>query len=139
MELKGKINISRMQKSNNDQYIELSLEDDAAGVTFVKAVLTLEDFAKALTGQGYIDTIITPRGLDLVGTIRQTKTEFVPGVTNWDVRQNSDILKEMVAPFEVDGWKARMSDLTNYHHSQVVNGVKGHNTVFTRNVKACDV
>lgn len=114
---KGKITISR-PSGHGEPHIAITLVDNDAHVHFCEVRLGLDEFAKAITGQGFVNCDLHLRGLDKVGTIRENKTEFVPDIGEED---------KSLAPFMVDGWTPRSGDWGNMH-----NGTKGRgfNVVF---------
>lgn len=70
--LEGKLTISKTN-GYNGQWIEISIRDENSGITFVEATLSLEDFAKAVTGQGALPTSFEVRNLRNVGLMCLTK------------------------------------------------------------------
>lgn len=120
--MRGKVTIGR---SSND-VIRISIEDDDAGITFVTAEMSPADFGMMITGLSGVDAEVTVRGLDLVGTRREHKEEFVP------CKGSPTDKTALLAPFEVDGWGARKSDLGNYHRYS--RDPEGYRVMFTRNV-----
>lgn len=86
--------------------VTLELTDHATGVQFVTAELTLEDLARALLGSASVPCLVTTRGLELLGKRLETKTVPVP--LNGDTPPD-----ELLASYEVDGWRGNTADLTN--------------------------
>lgn len=66
-------------------------------------------------------------GNSRIGMEAQSKTEDVP--FDWTTRGEAAINKAL-KPFEVDGWKARRSDMTNHHYTTDM----GQQVVFFRHV-----
>lgn len=99
-----------MSKANgglSGDYWTLRIVDNASGILVVDVDLTLEQFARAI-GHTVIDDAKASYGrLALVGMKHELKSKLVtPNQRidlNWAVR-----LAEAVAPFEVDGWVARV-------------------------------
>ena len=120
MELKGKITISRPARGDDVEEVFISVVDSDASCEFLTIHLSLEDFARVLTGLGRVECVLetTPERLANVGTTHETKTEFVPG-------KYSDNANQAVAPFEVDGWMAVSGYFGNGHRSGERDGVHG--------------
>lgn len=113
--------------------VEIRIFDKEAGLEFLSLTISSEDFLNASLGQMASDCTFITRGLHLVGGKRETKEEFVP----FDGRDsNGPEAAAAVAPFEVDGWKARSGDFGNHHRyvnlDREDDGVKGYMVVFTR-------
>lgn len=114
--MKGQITISRTTSSKTGNTIRISIEDDSSSVTFLEVLMSLEDFALALTGQGYIDCNFELQGIQNVGKIRETKTELVSLANPF--RATDEERLDALKPFEVDGWTARFQDIENHHRYQ---------------------
>lgn len=127
----GKITISRTTHSKEGDSIRIRVQDNLSGVSFIEVQMTLENFALALTGLGYVDCGFELFRPDLVGKIEQNKTEFVPlRDTFWATDEER---QEALRAFEVDGWKARNGDIKNSHNYTKDGKVK---VVFFRHVEA---
>ena len=123
--MNGKITISRIQ-SNQEDYLPISIEieDDDAGIKFLKIKMSLNNFANAITGMGYTDCKIELNGLEKVGKRREIKHEIVPIPENKRFRKKSELeLAEFLKPFEIDGWEGSQYDLNN-SKNLVPNGCK---------------
>ncbi len=123
--MKGHLSISRTSSSRGPDTIRFRMEDDSSGVTFIEAELSLEDFAKVLTGLGHVSCNFELHAQN-VGKTREVKSEIVPLEDKY--RATDEQRQEALKPFEVDGWKARERDISN-HHNYSDKGVK---VVFTR-------
>lgn len=106
--MKGNITISRPRPAD---YIQIEFGDELSGRRFLRAKVKLADFAEALTGLGYVDCEfeLTP---DEVGKVRETKTERIQA-DGYSLTDEQKIA--ILAPYEVDGWRAQRSDLGNHH------------------------
>ena len=115
MKLPGNVTISRVSFSHGEDYISIKIVDETSKVHFVEAMLSLQDFALAITGRGFMDCELDVRGLDLVGLQREGKKEpvMVPK-GSWDTREERAYAA--VRALEVDGWKGRLSDVMNHHN-----------------------
>lgn len=132
--MNGKLTISRVTSNVEKDYIRLRMEDDLSGVTFLDAKMSLEDFAKALMGMGYTDCEfeLCPKH---VGMKRESKIELVPLDDPFFATDESRRLA--LEPFEVDGWRARQSDIKNNHnYARQGDGKYKVEVVFTRFVDA---
>ena len=112
----GSFTLSRMNSNQPlDRPITFRIEDRLSGIEFCEVHVSLEDFAKAITGQGGIPCRVEVRGLHLVGKRRENKTEqvFVPDGP-FETREAR--AKAAVAEHEVDGWRGRVGDATNSHN-----------------------
>jgi hypothetical protein len=123
---------------------DILLTDEASGVQFAQVRLTTEEFGQLMRGRGAADCPTEVRGLDLLGKRRESKSEVVEFAidrlkSDWQGGNHSltapakKYAKGVLAPFEVDGWEARMSDLTNHHRRVGQNGVE---VTFVRYVDA---
>lgn len=96
--------------------------------------MTLEEFAKALfSSTGECEIEFNDSGK--VGTQGEHKEELVP-IPKWEKRDKAGRWKDAaLAPFLVDGWYPRGSDIENFTHRHVVkNGKDYQSVVFFRNV-----
>jgi len=127
--VKGHISISRRTGGGVPESVHIEIEEDNSGIRFVDIELTLEGFARAITGHGNVPGKLTVRGLDRVGWNAENKTEEVP----YDLYSDERNPKAALAPYEVNGWRARSGDLENGHCQ--VPGKKAQRVVFFRHVK----
>lgn len=112
--MNGHITIGRTGYKEGEA-IHIRLEDDSSHIAFLDVYLSLEDFAKTLTNS-YMDCEYELRGIQNVGKKLETKTENVP--LNDPYMTTDEARLEALKPFEVDGWKARESDISNHHRYQ---------------------
>ena len=118
MNLPGKVTISRTTSSVGPDTIRIEIVDQGSGISFVNAIMSLEDFARAVTGYGWQPAELEVRGLERVGMILETKTEQVPYDGPYFKPETLELapqIAEALKPFEVDGWKGDKSDLVNPH------------------------
>lgn len=109
MKLTGRITISRT--SGNREMIVIGITDWDSMAKFVEAEMTLEDFARCVTGH-HSPCELEVRQLEQVGKEIQSKTEYVllsPQATPASIRL-------AVQAYEVDGWIGNDSDAKNHHH-----------------------
>lgn len=69
--VQGTFSISRTQSNYGPDTFTIRLEDTKARIVFAEAVVTPEDLALALSGRSDLSCLITCRGLDLVGKVRE--------------------------------------------------------------------
>jgi len=110
--MNGNLTISRTT-SNTGHTIRIRIEDDSSGIVFLETEVSLENFALALTSLGYVDCEYELYGLDNIGKKLETKTEIVP--LDNPYRATDEARELALKPFEIDGWKARQSDIKNHH------------------------
>lgn len=132
--MKGTIRISRTSSNRGPDTIRIYLEDTISGAQFVTAELTPHDLAMALTGMGDTPCTFEVRGLRVLGKQREVKTEKVPVPDGWLFAKDGPTSTELLAPFEVDGWRARLGDLTNHHRCTTLDGAPAYSVTFTRHV-----
>jgi len=115
--LKGNITISRPSGTdahgNAIKYIQIGFEDESSGTRFLRATLSYEDFALALTGHSFTPCEFRLTA-DKVGLIRQHKREPVfMADGEWATRDER--AAEAVKVLEVDGWTGRAQNALNHH------------------------
>lgn len=106
MKIPGKLTISRIYGGLRDNTIEVRMQDPLSVTEFVTAELSLEDFAKAVTGQGFVDCTLELHGLDRVGKKRETKPLEFTFVSNRNYKGVREEAKELCQSFADDGWIA---------------------------------
>lgn len=131
MKLKGHISISRTTSSHEDDFINLELTDQSSRTRFVSGRIDMKDFAKLITGMGGIEIDLEVGGLDLLGKKHEVKSEDIaigPYPTGSDFKT---FMLPLVAPHEVNGWKASAYDIKhmNDHHLSDLPGGKYTYTV----------
>lgn len=119
--LPGKINISPSYGPDGMAF-RVSIEDLSSGVNVVTAELSAEDFGRALST--IVPCTYRVMGQAFVGKRRENKIEtiFVPRGIRRDrygtVDPDDPLLLQCLKPYEVDGWAASTSDVTNRHRFQ---------------------
>jgi len=132
MNIPGKVTISRTTSSYGPDTIRIEIVDQGSSISFVSAVMSLEDFARAVTGFGWQSAKLEIRGLDKIGMVLETKIEqvFYDGpYFKEKALELAPVISEALQPFEIDGWKGDKSDLVNPHKRA---GDKIQNVVFRR-------
>jgi hypothetical protein len=97
--MKGKISIGKVTCSDTEDYVRVELTDESSSIQFVTAKMSLLNFAKVITGQGYLEIDYELRGLDKVGKKLEVKNEEVNLIDG----DNSDAaIRGAVARFETE-------------------------------------
>lgn len=113
-----KVDILRKRDSKLQNYIEVMVEDCASKTIFCVLTFTLEQFALSAIGNvGNVDCDATLYNLGLIGKRREHKREIVlmPKDERGPKREEAAAVIA-VAAHEVDGWKGRAGDATNWHN-----------------------
>ncbi len=130
--LRGSLSIGRTS-GRDDNPIRIELIDEDAACTVVQIRMSLLEFAECITGKGHCDCVFEFNDSGVVGKQAQSKSELVP-IPSYP-RDKGDWEKKALAPFEVDGWKARESDISNHHcWSREKSGQEYQRVVFFRHV-----
>jgi len=128
--IKGQLCITRPTSSSGEECVSIEFTDTDASVRFATFRIGLADFAKALTGLGYMPGEIEFHGLDRVGMKSENKTERIACEPPYGDKKKLATLKEKIKTLEVDGWSARNGDADN-HYNYFQGGVT---VVFFRHV-----
>lgn len=70
--LKGNITISRIDNWKDKPVMQIRIQDALSRSTFVEAIVTMEDFAMAVTGMSHQKIEFEVDGLDKVGRLKET-------------------------------------------------------------------
>jgi hypothetical protein len=101
--IKGRVTIGMVHSSNTPDYVEIRFVDDASSVEFASARFTLEDFAKVITGLGFVDSDIEVGGLDKVGkTMEHDVVEF-PFQSD-DYKNRDKLAAKEAKKYVPEGW-----------------------------------
>ena len=113
--LAGTIQISRASGGiRDDMPVHITISDESSGCRVLEIYMSLEEYAKAtFSSQGQCVIEHYPNGC-FIGMKSENKTEIVPFDMFKDGRAEGAI-DAALKPFEIDGWKARRSDMTNGH------------------------
>jgi len=134
----GKIRIGQPHTGGADEPerpIRIEITDSTSGVRFCTVHLSPAEFAGILTGTN--EECALELYLSTVGMQLESKDVFVPVVLSETIDDFSADTRKLIAeaslaPFEVDGWKARPGDFGNHHRGSYE---KGFRVVFHRHVK----
>jgi len=109
---KGRLTISKVTCSDRENYIAIEIEE-IEGHASIRASVSLEGFAQAVTGLGNRPVDLDVRGYSHLGKKMEVKDEEIPcssyGLTDEE-------LKKVIKPYEVDGWKGSITSLKNNHN-----------------------
>lgn len=116
-----RVTLSRTYGSDETAPMRLCIEDRASHCRVLETDFSLEQFAELLTSR-HIDTT----GLLYSGPIGCTPENKTEKVLRPNLTRNEAKAEKVLAPFEVDGWRAHTDDLWNHHRSigegmQIVN------------------
>jgi hypothetical protein len=152
---KGTLSCVRVHTGDGPGYVKVEIvEAERASVHVVEFRMTLDQFAKAVTGsiaEGTFELL----NVDKVGMVREVKTEIVPDgrtqlgeadlakLEDMGGRNSRNGMKFITArslePFEFGGWRARTSDFGNGHrHTRMPDGSSAYAVVFIRFVDATE-
>jgi len=104
--LKGQISISRV--FGDESYIQIEIIDKNSRAHFLEIRMDFEEFAKCLTGQSHIDMEFTPRGLYVVGKIKEQKELKFEIPESINFLHHKDYAEKHAQTFADDGWTASL-------------------------------
>lgn len=138
--LKGTITITRRDSSRDAPRFTITVRDELSSCYAIEVEMTAADFAMALS------SCLSPCEFEfndsgVIGMTREWKTLEIPDIPDeetrnleYDLMVPGDREKKLIAlahkhlaPYEVDGWTGRTSDLFNSH-----NWVRGSKPRLTR-------
>jgi len=115
-ELRGHVTIGVPQRSDGSEFVEIRVEDELSGATFAEIRVGLAEFARALAARR-VECAFRLRGMDIVGRRHEHKTVDIRHPCPGDHAHERDgLLREAVAPHEVDGWVGDIDDFRNMHN-----------------------
>lgn len=142
--LAGKLCISRPNCYGGEEYVEITLQDATSHSMMVEIKVPLAEFARALTGFSNQPCRFDVGAVEAAGSVYQYKTEIVRGRGDLfrSGPERDRIEDEALAPFEIDGWRARRSDIGNGHRAvrgeSTEAGAWAYSVTFFRNVRPDD-
>jgi hypothetical protein len=133
--LDAQLTISRPQYGDGRKMIVIRLDDVLSSCGIVDIYIKPEDFAECLTGLSMVPCT-TEVDLDRpIGKKREHKREIVSR-PEFD-RKNLKAAAQLLAPYEIDGWKGDLSDLFNSHRWVLAeDGQWGVSVQFVRHVES---
>jgi hypothetical protein len=128
---KASLTISRASSTTGPDTIYFQVTDEVSRSVILQLEMSPEQFALALTGLA-VRPASAEWCVENLGKRREVKEEVVPfsGYSNSSDEEKARAL----APFEINGWCARRSDLGNHHRIDAANPA-GYRVVFTRFVE----
>ena len=104
MNHKGKITIGRPQYSSGKECITIHIEDKSSHIAFLDIEMKLDEFARAITGLGYVECEFECRGLKNVGKLYEIKpfTFLMPEHNYSNRKEIAEKETERVTPY---GWE----------------------------------
>lgn len=122
MKFPGNISISRVTSNQEESIIRIQVDDELSGCRFAEVNLTLENFALVVTGRSEVDCSVEFQDQAPIGQCRESKEVLIP-LPDEQSREEAAI-QALLAPHEVDGWKAGPRAMENMHNfSRNKNGV----------------
>lgn len=135
MKLSGTVSIGRGMSKGSD--VTVQIIDSASGCVALELTLPVEAFADALFSRtSECSFAINDSGV--LGATQENKTELVPFDCYGPKSKHpadehrTKAAVEALAPFEVDGWYGRASDLFNGHCREKSGDAKRQRVVFYR-------
>jgi hypothetical protein len=114
--IKAKLGMSRAGMGS-DSYMRMEIEDATSGIRFIELEIPMEAFAYLVSGLHGVEATATLRGIENVGMKHEQKTELImtPDDIPYKEQDNPELVEEVLSEYEVDGWKAYVPDLFNFH------------------------
>jgi hypothetical protein len=132
--VKTQLTVFRPQRGDDREEIVIRLEDVISSCVIANIHISLEEFARVLTGRSNIDCTAEIFLDSPVGKKRECKDEVIVPRPKFD-QENKKAISRVLAPYEVDGWKGREDDLFNSHRwRQAADGQDGISVSFVRYV-----
>lgn len=125
MKLKAHLRIGRPSRSDQRETIDIQIIDQISGTQFCELEISLDDFARCLTGLHITNVDMELRWLERIGKIHEHKTELVqfPMLFN-EQKTEKQRKKDALKPFEIEGWKGHEPDLGNGHRGDSRGGYR---------------
>ena len=107
----------RTHRGNLDGFAVISITDEVSGIRFLEIEMDLVQFGLMVSCPTPVPIEFDARGLDKLGWQRQSKIVLVPFSAYSTYSDKAVSISEALIPYEVDGWAAHTSDLTNGHRN----------------------
>ncbi len=120
-ELKGRVTISRVMDASEETPIWIDIKDENSHVLACRIKITLEQYAKAITGLAEIPCSMEFNDSGLVGKIRIRKSIIVPHSKNYfqTPEETAKHIAENCPDVIADGWEPYLNDFNNqYRHTE---------------------
>jgi hypothetical protein len=109
--MKANVSISRVHSSHRDDFIAISIVDEASGLIIWQGDMSLEDFAKTITGQGGLkaetERIASKWSIGVMGCKRICRTVQVANIKGKAEKDSVTIAQETWEQYQElfrDGW-----------------------------------
>lgn len=135
LKLDGRISISRTSGGSQefeDCPVRIEVTDNLSHCRIVEIRMSLEAFANAVFSH-YESCTVEYYDVATIGMRAENKTDLVP-FDMFTGRDNEAAQSKALKSFEVDGWKARRSDLQNGHCAVQEGTKRFQRVVFFRHV-----
>jgi hypothetical protein len=118
MKIDGKLSIGKVH-TRDGHHMEICIEDSKSGTRFVELEIGMTEFAEAITNLSNRPCVVELRGLHHVGKtieIKHEKIDVTQFKSRYGMSGDEPEFKEVLKPFEIDGWIATdPRDLRNHH------------------------
>ncbi len=133
MKLNTHTTISRRTSNISEGYICIEIIDKMSGCTIIETEIGLSDFAMAITGMGRTPSTSEFYFEAPIGKKHEIKTEKLSRLPVTNKFTEALTAKELLAPYEVDGWVGRKHDLRNPNRwCKLEDGSPGISVTFER-------
>ena len=129
MKVKIQLEIGRTTGRGDEAPMSVRISDATSRCQLLEAFFRLDDFMEILTGRSGITGEGEYYPDTPVGCTQESKEENVRRPKSYEESAEDD---EILKPYEVNGWKARRSDLHNHHHWVKTDKVR---VLFTRFIR----
>ena len=115
MKVDFELEIHRTTGREIERPMSIRITDNTSGCRILEVYFGLADFMDILTGRCGLHAEGDFYSTNPIGCTREHKEELVPSPKGYKPDEVED--SAILAPFEVEGWKARREDLHNHHRS----------------------
>jgi len=116
MKIKTRLGLSRVGMGK-DTVMRFEIEDSTSGTRIADISIDMEQFAFLVSGLHGIEADCELYSLENVGKVYEHKVVNIDAPTDMPRKVDDDVesIEDLLSPYEVDGWKANVSDLFNHH------------------------
>lgn len=100
-------------KGSESGYMSIRVTDEASRAVMFEVSVDMAHIGEMIASRGQTPCRYVRGALDLAGKVREVKTEVVPRPRTG---ADDDELAKLLAPYEVDGWRASDDDARNHHN-----------------------
>jgi hypothetical protein len=127
-----------MTNQDNKHEMHFEIMDEASHLRF-DVMMTMENFAIAITGQGYMPCKLDmPEDFSILGKTMENKQVSIPFENDPPIASKevfSEWFEKLVIPYELDGWVADRETSMNFHklnHIKTSYNMKTYTVTFRR-------